>query len=509
MQNFEFQNLFVFDMANNHQGSVEHGLKIIEQVGKVAAQQNVRAALKFQFRQLRSFIHPEHQVDSKAKHIDRFLSTELSLDQYQTLFDAVRVAGMYTMCTPFDEDSVSEIIKMKFDLIKVASCSAKDWPLLEAIAEASMPTIFSTGGLSLNEIDDVVSFFDHRGVDFAIMHCVSVYPTPDDQLELNQLDVMRRRYRGVSIGWSTHEDQNNFSAVQIAYAKGAEIFERHVGVETTEISLNAYSSTPKQLEKWIASAMQAKKMCGSVSERKSCASEAEALSSLRRGVYIKADTNSGKPLQQNDVYFAMPYRKGQLDSGSWIPGIVLKTNVKTDAPLFSTDVILPENGNAKILKDAIHDYKALLNEAGIVLNSDFQIEFSHHYGVENFRETGALIISCVNREYCKKIIVQLPGQSHPPHFHRRKEETFQVLNGDLDVNVGHHHKSLKPGETVLIQTGVWHSFSSKTGCIFEEISTTHYDDDSFYKDKKISGVERSKRKTVVEHWGRFSLAPQT
>ena len=52
------------------------------------------------------------------------------------------------------------------------------------------------------------------------MHCVALYPTPDDKLQLNQIGRMIERYRGVPIGWSTHEDQNNTSAVQIAYAQG-------------------------------------------------------------------------------------------------------------------------------------------------------------------------------------------------------------------------------------------------------------------------------------------------
>ena len=46
------------------------------------------------------------------------------------------------------------------------------------------------------------------------------------------------------------------------------------------------------------------------------------------------------------------------------------------------------------------------------------------YYPENFLKTGATIINCINREYCKKILVLLPGQSHPAHFHKKKEETF-------------------------------------------------------------------------------------
>jgi N-acetylneuraminate synthase len=60
----------------------------------------------------------------------------------------------------------------------------------------------------------------------------------------------------------------------------------------------------------------------------------------------------------------------------------------------------------------------------------------------------------------------------------------------------------------MVQAGVWHSFRTKNGCIFEEVSTTHYNDDSFYKDKRIASLERWERKTKVNHWGRWELKDQ-
>ena len=53
---------------------------------------------------------------------------------------------------------------MNIDVIKIASCSAADWPLIKKIGEAGKPVIFSTGGLDLNQIDDLVSYFDHCSV---------------------------------------------------------------------------------------------------------------------------------------------------------------------------------------------------------------------------------------------------------------------------------------------------------------------------------------------------------
>ena len=162
---FDFQNLFVLDLANNHQGDVAHGRNVIKRHAEVVHKHGVRAAFKFQFRQLDTFVHPSHREGSDNKHVPRFLSTRLRNDQFGELLEEVRDAGFLAMCTPFDEESVDVILELGFDVIKVASCSATDWPLLENIAEANMPVIFSTGWRVISQIDDLVSFSDHRGVD--------------------------------------------------------------------------------------------------------------------------------------------------------------------------------------------------------------------------------------------------------------------------------------------------------------------------------------------------------
>ena len=63
--NFDFKDLIILDLANNHQGSLKHGLTIIESMGKIVNKFKMKAGIKFQFRQLDSFIHPNHQKEAK------------------------------------------------------------------------------------------------------------------------------------------------------------------------------------------------------------------------------------------------------------------------------------------------------------------------------------------------------------------------------------------------------------------------------------------------------------
>ena len=94
-----FQNLFIFELANNHQGSVSHGKKIIEEMAKISKEFNLNAAVKFQYRQLNTFIHPEHRKNSNAKHINRFLSTELSQNDFLELVNYAKANSLKTVVT--------------------------------------------------------------------------------------------------------------------------------------------------------------------------------------------------------------------------------------------------------------------------------------------------------------------------------------------------------------------------------------------------------------------------
>ena len=108
------------------------------------------------------------------------------------------------------------------------------------------------------------------------------------------------------------------------------------------------------------------------------------------------------------------------------------------------------------------------------------------------------MITVVNREYCKKLLLILPGQKHPEQYHKQKEETFHILYGDIVLTLDGietiHHK----GDVVIVETGVRHSFTSKHGAVIEEISSTHYKSDSFYTNPGI--CNNGKRKTMLTYW---------
>lgn len=503
-QKFNFNNLIIFEMANNHQGSLEHAENIIRAMGDIARRQNVRAALKFQFRHIETMVHPDHQTGTNNKPIARFISTRLTEDQYSILLTEVKAQGLITIATPFDEQSVDQIERLAIEIIKIGSCSALDWPLLERVSQTGKPVICSTGGLALKDIDRIVTYFQHRGVEFALEHCVAIYPTPNDKFHLNQITLMRQRYPGIVIGFSTHEAPNNLSVVGLAFAKGARIFEKHVGIQTDTIELNKYSANPEEAEEWVKALKNAAIICGGAGEREICQSEYDDLNAFRRGVFTKKDLKKGELINSADIFFAIPYQVGQLTSGRWQDGLLADRDYQANEALSET-IRSDKITKKEILTYAIRNVKVILNMAHIPIGHDFSVELSHHYGLENFLQVGCTIIEVINREYAKKLIILLPGQWHPTHYHKRKDETFQVLHGCLEAEVEGRKKILFPGDILWVPRGVWHNFGTERGVVFEEISSTAFKDDSFYVDKKIAKMTREERKTHLVNWGRYQF----
>ena len=493
-----FDDLFIFEMANSHQGSVEHGKDIIHEMGKIARKYNIKAAVKLQYRNLDTFIHPDYKGRKDVNHIPRFESTRLTYDQFTELVEAIRSEGMIAMSTPFDEDGVDWCMDQGLDIIKVASCSSLDWPLLEKIAATHKPVIISVGGKTISDIDKLYNYFTHKRCDFAFMHCIAEYPAPIERLQLDFIDKLRRRYPDNVIGYSGHEDPDDNVIPMMAIEKGAKILERHVGLPTETNSLNAYSMNPDQADKWVKSALEAKEICKMKKETERYISQAEidSLNSLMRGVYLKHDVKKGDVLNREDVFFAMPNHDKQMTSGEFFEGVVASKDYKANEELHETKPVTDTN----LARSVIHDVKGMLYEANIYLGDTFEAELSHHYGMKHFRQFGAVIISIVNREYCKKLIAVLPGQQHPDHMHKVKEETFQLLYGDLEVVVDGEEREMKPGDIQTVLRGQMHSFSSRTGAVFEEISTTHVKNDSYYEDPVIAKKDLMERKTKVYKW---------
>lgn len=349
-----FQDLFILELANNHWGSLERGKKIVDSyvpIIKKHEKYGLRAAIKLQFRDGEHFIHPDFLDRQDIRYIAKTRKTVLNLNQFRELVLYIQSFNIMAIATPFDEESVRWCDLLNLPLIKIASSDINDWPLLQAIAKLEKPVICSTGGANLDQIDQMVAFFESRNIPLAINHCVALYPTEDQDLCLNQIDILKARYSKHTIGFSTHEYHDWESSLLISYAKGARTFERHIDIDLGDYPVSPYCSLPDQIDLWFSAHHKAKKFCGEELKQSRRISEQEVnyLNQLVRGVYAKRDLPEGYALNLNnifeDIYLAIPCLPGQLscrdislDLASG--GLMLKESIRKDQKLEQNSLVV-------------------------------------------------------------------------------------------------------------------------------------------------------------------------
>lgn len=350
-----FDELFVLELANNHWGSLDRGIQIIREFSRVARYNSVRAAIKLQLRDVGHFIHRDFHSRTDIRYIKKTIDTRLDPDAYAVMCDEVRRGGCIRMATPFDEASVDLCVELGVEIIKLASSDINDWILIEKIAKTRMPVAASTGGSSLKDVDDLVTFFANREIPLALNHCVSLYPSENEDLELNQIDFLRNRYPGVTLGFSTHEYRDWEASVMLAYAKGARTFERHIDIETEGFPKPApYCSNPEQVDTWFKAFKKAKEMCGAPGTQKRIPPEKETsyLDALVRGVYASRNLEAGEVLTPEDYYLAVPLQKGQISCRELFNEDRLVKPINADEPI-TIDHLDNEYGRNPALRSLI------------------------------------------------------------------------------------------------------------------------------------------------------------
>jgi sialic acid synthase SpsE len=217
----------IAEIGNNHNGSVELAEKSIKAAALAGAD-----AVKFQKRTV-SEVFTKELLDKEQTH-SRILgktygeyrrALELKDEELAALKDLAHSLGLAFFVTPFDLTSAKVLADIGMDCWKIASFDSTHPQLLEFIAKQNQPIFLSTGMTSLEEIDMALSTILPHNNQIVMNHCVSIYPTPPEDLNLGAITTMIRRYTPIPIGYSGHEI--GYTPTIVAVALGACAVERH------------------------------------------------------------------------------------------------------------------------------------------------------------------------------------------------------------------------------------------------------------------------------------------
>lgn len=225
----------IAEIGLNHNGSIDLAKEMID-----AAALSGATMVKFQKRNP-SQLATAAMLDAPFPKCPLFGSTqrevrerlELTADQLGELKSYSESLGLLFFTSVFDIDSLAIAVELGVPALKIASHSMTNGPLLEAAAATGLPIFASLGGVNWREADQAVGIL--KASPLALFHCVSSYPTPDNQVKLDTISAIRDRY-GVPVGFSGHEAGIIISMA--AATLGAAMIERHFTLNRAMVGLD-------------------------------------------------------------------------------------------------------------------------------------------------------------------------------------------------------------------------------------------------------------------------------
>ncbi len=211
--------------------------------------------------------------------------------------------GIALFSTPFDATAVDFLEQVGVPAYKIASFELVDLALVRRAAATGKPLVLSTGMATPGEIDEAVSAAREAGARaIALLHCVSAYPAPPEQMDLQAIPRLAQAY-GVPVGLSDHT--LGIAAAVAAVALGACLVEKHLTLSRAAPSLDSeFSLEPRELKALVDAVRTVERaICG---ESRSSTGPESASRRLRRSLFVVEDVRAGQALSARNVRSIRP-----------------------------------------------------------------------------------------------------------------------------------------------------------------------------------------------------------
>ena len=219
----------IAEIGINHNGDIVNAKKLIDATNACGWH-----CAKFQKRNPDVCV-PDHQKNIKREtpwgemtYIEYKYRVEFEKDEYDLISEYAQLKPISWTVSVWDLESLDFIKNYNVPFIKIPSAHLTNYELIKESAISKIPLIISTGMSNWKMIDDAVEILEKNNGQYAILHCNSTYPAPHNELNLNIIPEMIKRY-GCIIGYSGHEYDLDPSV--IAVALGAKIIERHITLD--------------------------------------------------------------------------------------------------------------------------------------------------------------------------------------------------------------------------------------------------------------------------------------
>lgn len=323
----------IAELSGNHNGSLDKALKIVD-----AAYDSGADAIKLQ-------TYTADTMTLKSKKPDFMISQGLwagkSLydlydwahtpwEWHEKIFQHAKDLGITAFSSPFDDTAVDFLESLNVPAYKIASFELTDIPLIKKVASTGKPIILSTGMANLSEIQLAIkSIQDTSESPFCLLHCVSGYPTPIDDINLKGIELLKSHF-SCPIGLSDHTLTTLTSVC--ATSMGACVIEKHITLNRDDGGPDSeFSLQPEEFAHLCRDVKLAFRCMGNHDfELRDCEKEN---TQFRRSIYIVKDIDKNQELTQENIRIIRPSYGLQPAEYENVLGCKANQDIKSGTPL--------------------------------------------------------------------------------------------------------------------------------------------------------------------------------
>jgi sialic acid synthase SpsE len=288
--------LVIAEVGNNHQGRFELAERAVAAAAAAGAD-----AVSFQYAPLGSYVVRAFHDDPRVAYLKE---CEFSLERIAALRAQATALGLAFSVNVEDAETLDAVLGIGIDYIKLCSADLTNVPLLRYCATKGRPIFFSTGGAYLDEIRTAYDAMRGAGMSsYVVYHTNSGYPTPVEEANLLQMDMLQARFGGLK-GYCDHTAEIIPSVA--AAARGARVIEKHI---TTSRALKGddwmVSLEPEEFALMVKQIRQAEAALGSA-EKKPLPHEESTRSFKRKSICSRRAIRKGEVIDESMLTYKVP-----------------------------------------------------------------------------------------------------------------------------------------------------------------------------------------------------------
>ena len=272
----------------------------------------------------------------KNKYLwDLYKTAQTPYEWHYDAFKLARKINIPIFSTPFSLKALEFLDKFKPALYKVASFEITDLNLIHQIAKRKKPIILSTGMAKLKEISNAIKEIEKIHNKIIILHCVSGYPTPESEANIDTINLLRKKFPKKILGISDHTNDINSSLASIVL--GAKVIEKHFKISNKIKSPDSqFSLTPSQLKELK---IRSDKIFLSIGKPTDKIKKSEKNSlKLRRSIFARKDIKKNTKISDKDIITKRPIIGISADNYFKILGKKIKTDINKNMPIYKKNI---------------------------------------------------------------------------------------------------------------------------------------------------------------------------